>query len=274
MKLKFSIFILSALVFMTSCVSTIRHNLIAQVDNSRTISEATLNKYISTLQLNILQNMGRYDRLEIQFIDECSLTKAERVFSLDLAAMEFSNKADGMNNAENFTKERMKKFLADSISSILKTIIIAKREERKDCGNFTDIINALNEATSLLIHKKSYKNTVEMILNAVQGKDNYEYENSVIIFSDMVNENREKTFDFTEFGKCDEEMINNKLEALHKLNKIPDLSGCKILIYGATSTVTDIYANKQIENCKIRARKKYSIFGALLRDAVSGSGVC
>lgn len=256
---------MSALVFMASCDSPIRRNYILQIDNSRTISESMLNKYISIILQTILPNMGRYDRLTIQFIDECSITKAERIFSLDLATMNFSNKADGMNNEEDFTKARMKKFLSDSLQTILRTTILEKREERKDCGNYTDIINALNEATSLITHERSFKSKEDKILNGVQGKENYEYENCIVIFSDMVNENREKTFDFTEFGKYNEEKINNKLEALRKLNKIPDLSGCKILIYGATSTDVGIYANKQIENCKIFWQQYFHESGAELK---------
>ena len=265
MKLKLAIIIMSALVFMTSCDSPIRRNYILQIDNSRTISESMLNNYISIILQTILPRMGRYDRLTVQFIDECSITKAERIFSLDLATMKFTNKTDGMNNEEDFTKARMKKFLTDSIQTILKTTILEKREERKDCGYYTDIINALNEATSLITHEKSFKSKEDKILNGVQDKENYEYENCIIIFSDMVNENREKTFDFTEFGKYNEEKINNKLEALRRLNKIPDLSGCKILIYGATSTVTGIYANKQIENCKTFWQNFFHESGAELK---------
>jgi len=243
--------LLSALLFMSSCTSTKRHNFILLIDNSKTISETTLNKYISIMQQTILPNMGRYDRLTIQFIDECSMTQAERVFTLDLASMDFASKADGMNHAADSTKARMKRFLTDSIQSLLRNTILTKRIERNNCGNYTDIINALNEATALITHEKSYTNTKEEIINDAQGKENFEYENCIIIFSDMVNENREKTFDFTQFGKYNEEKINSKLDDLRKLNKIPDLSGCKILIYGATSTIeAGNYANKQIENCK------------------------
>ncbi len=260
------IILTGALVFMTSCSSSKRKNYILLIDNSKTISEATLNKYIGIAQQTILPNMGRYDRLTIQFIDECSMTQSERIFTIDLAAMDFTNKADGLNNAEDSTKARIKRFLTDSIQTLLRTTTLTKREERKNCGNYTDIINALNEATPLLTHEKSYTNTKDEILNNAQGKDNFTYENCIIIFSDMVNENREKTFDFTQFGKYNEEKINAKLDELHKLNKIPDLSGCKILIYGATSTMeAGTYANKQIENCKIFWQNFFHESGAELK---------
>lgn len=258
--------ILSALLFLSSCTSTKRHNYILLIDNSKTISETTLNKYISIMQQTILPNMGRYDRLTIQFIDECSMTQSERVFTLDLASMQFANKADGMNNAADSSKARMKRFMNDSIQTILRTTLITKREERKVCGNYTDIINALNEATALITHEKSYTSTTDEIMNNAEGKENFKYENCIIIFSDMVNENREKTFDFTQFGKYNEEKINTKLEELRKLNKIPDLSGCSILIYGATSTIeAGSYANKQIENCKTFWQNFFHESGAELK---------
>jgi hypothetical protein len=260
------IILTAALVFMTSCSSSKRKNYILLVDNSKTISEATLDKYIGIMQQTILPNMGRYDRMTIQFIDECSMTQSERVFAIDLAAMDFTNKADGLNNAEDSSKARIKRFLADSIQMLLRTTILAKREERKNCGNYTDIINALNEATPLLTHEKSYSSTKDEILNNAQGEDNFTYENCIIIFSDMVNENKEKTFDFTQFGKYNEVKINGKLDELNKLNKIPDLSGCNILIYGATSTSeSGIYANRQIENCKIFWQNFFHEGGAELK---------
>lgn len=260
------IIFLSALLFLSSCTSTKRHNYIILIDNSKTINEVILNKYINIILQSIIPNLSRYDRITIQFIDECSMTQAERVFSLDLASMDFTNKSDGMNNAIDSTKARMKRYLGDSIQIILRNTILAKRIERKDCGNFTDIINALNEVTALVSHEKSYNNTIDKISNNASGKENYEYRNCIIIFSDMVNENRDKTFDFTEFGKFNKEKINNKLEDLHKLNKIPDLSSCEILIYGATSTIeAGTYANKQIENCKIFWQNFFHESGAELK---------
>lgn len=251
MKFKHAI-ILCALVFVTSCAMPKRHNYIILIDNSQTITDETLERYINIIQQTILPNMRRNDRITIQFIDGCSMTMAERIFNIDLSAMKFDNKFDGMNHEADSTKARMNKFLTDSIKNLLRTTILAKREERKNCGNYTDIINALNEATALITHEKNYSNEADKIANNARGIENYEYENCIIIFSDMVNENREKTYDFTQIGKYTPEKINEKLEELNHCNKIPDLSGCKILIYGATSTIeAGIYANKQIENCKI-----------------------
>ncbi|MCB0533912.1 MAG: hypothetical protein KDD14_17045 [Saprospiraceae bacterium] len=241
------------LIFMPSCSSIIkRHNYILLIDNSKTINERTLDRYINTIEQTILPNLGRFDRLNIQFIDECSITLPERIFMLDLASMAFEKDADGLNHAADSTHTRMFRFLKDSMQANLRSTILAKRKERRECGNYTDIINALNEATSLITYEKSFESNDDKIVNDAKGKNNYEYENCIIIFSDMVNENREKTFDFTQFGKCNPKEIEVKMDELRKMKKIPGLSGCKILVFGATTTLQNGgHANKQIENCKL-----------------------
>ena len=82
----------------------------------------------------------------------------------------------------------------------------------------------------------------------------------------MVNEDRDKTMDFTQMGKYDEEKVADKVEELRKLNKIPDLSGCDVFIYGATATTTaGPFANKQISNCKLFWQTFFSDCGAHLK---------
>lgn len=265
MKLKLTIILSALLIIMSSCTTTKRHNYILLIDNSRTISENTQNKYISIIQETILLNMGRNDRLTILFIDECSLIQAERVFTLDLASTKFENKADGLNNAADSTKTRMKRLLSDSIQKILKTQLLEKREERRNCGNYTDIISALNEATALISNESSFNNTKDIITNNALGKENYKYKNCIIIFSDMVNEDIDGKYDFTNFGKLKQKQIDYKLEELRNQSKIPTLSECSIIIYGATSTIgAGKYANKQIENCKKFWQKFFKESGAHL----------
>ncbi len=264
MKSRLLIFI-ALFIFVTGCSSVKRHNYILLIDNSKTISNETLEKYITIIE-GILPKIGRYDCITIQFIDECSMTKAERVFNLDLSTKNFSDQKDGMNNEKDSTLARMKKFLKDSVQASVRNIIFAKRLERKDCGNYTDIINALNEATPLLNHNKSYSTTFDEVKNSALGNDNYEYENIIIIFSDMVNENRDRTMDFTQMGRYNERKVADKIEELRNLNKIADLSGCEVFIYGATSTPeAGAFANKQIENCKLFWQTYFSDCGANLK---------
>ncbi len=258
-------FMLGALLVMSSCTSTIRHNFIIEIDNSRTITETTIENYILIIQRFIVMNMGRYDRITVQFIDECSLTKAERVFNLDLAEFEFTNQSDGKNNEGALTNARLRKFLADSIQFKLRRAILSKRAERYDCGSFTDITVALNEASKLVAHEKSYKDQSDKIFNSVVGNKNFEYENCIVILSDMVNENRNKSLDFTLFGRYTPEQINQKFQKFRELKQIPNLSGCKVLVFGATSTDTVGNANKQIQNCKLFWQNYFSESGAELK---------
>lgn len=112
----------------------------------------------------------------------------------------------------------------------LANTIITKRKERKSCGNYTDIVNALNEAKSLVENGKSYTSKTDKLLNDAQGNGNYGYETCIVIFSDIVNENAARTFDFTTFGRLKEEDVSRKVTELKDLNKIPNQHNVKILV--------------------------------------------
>lgn len=251
MKKILLLLLVSTLVFMTSCTTTKRKNFVVLIDNSISIPQAVMLNYIKTIQETILPNMAAEDKLVIEFIDACSERKAERIFACDLAEMDFSNKQDGINNADDSTNERLKRYLDETKNEMADTIL-AKRKERKSCGNYTDIINALNEAAMLVKNEKNYTNKTDETLNNAKGDENYEYETCIVIFSDMINENETKTFDFTSYGKLKKADVNKKIEELKQLNKIPDLKGAKILVYGATSSKeAGLFAEQQIENVKL-----------------------
>ena len=113
-------------------------------------------------------------------------------------------------------------------------------------------VRKLNEAKKLVESKKNFSSTTDKILNDANGDESFEYETCIVLFSDMVNENKERTFDFTSFGKLKDDVVNKKVLELKHLNKIPDLAGVKILVYGATSTKeAGAFAGKQIENVKL-----------------------
>ena len=251
------IILLATLTLFTSCGSTKRNNFIVLVDNSLTVPETVFERYIQTIQQSIIAKMGSKDRLTVQFVDGCSQSMAERVYSIDLAAMNFSSDADGINYKEDSAAARLKRFVIDSVVSEVRRAILAKRKERNGdvknkCSQFTDIIGALNEAKSLINKKKNYSNTKDKILNDADGKDSYEYVTSIIIFSDMVNENSERTFDFTQMGKLKSDGVEKKVQELKDIDKIPDMANINVVAYGATSTKeAGPFANKQIENVKL-----------------------
>jgi hypothetical protein len=182
---------------------------------------------------------------------------AERVYSIDLAVMDFSSDTDGINYKEDSAAARLKRFVTDSVVAEVRRAILAKRKERNSdvknkCSQFTDIIGALNEAKSLIDKKKNYSNTKDKILNDADGKDSYEYVTSIIVFSDMVNENSERTFDFTQMGKLKSDGVEKKVQELKDIDKIPDMANINVVAYGATSTKeAGPFANKQIENVKL-----------------------
>ncbi|MFN8353672.1 MAG: hypothetical protein U0Y10_04480 [Spirosomataceae bacterium] len=190
--------------------------------------------------------------MTVQFIDACSQTQAERIYAFDLAEMDFSNKEDGINHQADSSRARLRHYLDISVRESLSKTILAKRKERKACGGYTDIINALNEAKTLVEHNKT-SSTIEKILNgAQQGDANYMYETCFVVFSDMVNENKERTYDFSSFGKLKAGEVSKKVLELKAQHKIPDLAGVKVLVYGATSTKdAGALAGKQIENVKL-----------------------
>lgn len=254
------------LLMLAGCDSTKRKNFIVLIDNSASVPEEIIQRYVSTLQETILPNMGEKDKLTVQFVDACSQNKAERIYSFDLAELDFTNNRDGVNHAADSSRARLRHYLLENVKDEIAKIIIAKRNERKGCGNYTDIINALDEAKSLVENKKNYTSKTDKMLNDAQGDENYEYETCIVIFSDMVNENAARTFDFTAFGRLKEEDVNRKVTELKEMNKIPDLNGVKILVYGATSTKeAGAFAGRQIENVKLFWDLFFQSAGAALK---------
>lgn len=247
-----TLLLLCILVTLTGCDTTKRKNFVVLIDNSTSVPEQVMQRYITNIQETILPNMGAKDKLIVQFIDGCSQDKAERIYSFDLSEMDFTNKADGANHQADSSRARLKRYLTVTVKDDIAKTILAKRKERKDCGGYTDIINALNEAKKLVESKKNFNSTTDKILNDANGDESFEYETCIVIFSDMVNENSAKTFDFTTFGRLKDDEVNKKVLELKDLDKIPDLAGVKILVYGATSTKeAGAFSGKQIENVKL-----------------------
>lgn len=249
---KLTLVLMSILIILTGCDTTKRKCLVVLIDNSTSVPEMVMQRYIMTMQETILANMGEKDKLVVQFIDGCSQGKAERIFAFDLAEINFTNKEDGMNHKADSSRVRLKRYLSVTVTEEIAKTIFKKRQERKDCGQYTDIISALSEATKLVESKKSYSSNTTKLFNDVKGDENYEYTTCFVIFSDMVNENNARTYDFTTFGRLKDDEVNKKVTELKNQNKIPDLAGVKILVYGATSTKeAGLFAGKQIENVKL-----------------------
>jgi hypothetical protein len=263
-KLAILIFCL-CITLCNSCTTTKRKNYIILLDNSTSISKELFDKYIAVLQKNILYHLGPQDRLTIIFVDESSQIRAERIFFIDMAQTNFTNKNDGINNEADSNKQRMTHFINDSLIKNVNQIVFQKRIERQDCGQFTDILSALQEATNLIKNKASFKTKTDQALNDASGTDNYEYENCIVLFSDMVNENALKTFDFRPFAGYTAQQVDEKFEAISKANMVAELSNCKVIVYGATATKeAGANANTQIEHIRTLWKQYFKSAGAQL----------
>jgi hypothetical protein len=250
-------------LLLTGCQTT-RQNYVVLMDNSKSVSQETWDKYVSLVTNSILQNMGRFDSFTLQFIDECSMTKSERVFNLNLADINFSLKSDGMNNAKDSMAVRLRDTIKANINRVCQ-ILKQKRKERANCGNYTDILNAISQASNLLNRGANYKSTRDMILNSFEGTENYDYNNSIILLSDMVNEDKGGLMNFRGIADHSNEQILTKISQLEKSNKFPNLTDCKIFVYGATSTLNfGAKANLQIENTKFFWSNYFNKCGAEL----------
>lgn len=264
MSMKKHILLLPLLILLLTGCQTTRQNYVVLMDNSKSVSQETWDKYVSLVTNSILQNMGRFDSFTLQFIDECSMTKSERVFNLNLADINFSLKSDGMNNAKDSMAVRLRDTIKANINRVCQ-ILKQKRKERANCGNYTDILNAISQASNLLNRGANYKSTRDMILNSFEGTENYDYNNSIILLSDMVNEDKGGLMNFRGIADHSNEQILTKISQLEKSNKFPNLTDCKIFVYGATSTLNfGAKANLQIENTKFFWSNYFNKCGAEL----------
>ncbi len=254
---------LIALCF-TSCTEQ-RTNYIILLDNSNSIPNDLWNKYLSVIEKTVLHNLCNKDKLTIEFIDECSMTKAQRIYTLDLSQINFSNLSDGQIAKDDSVKVRLTRFLDDSIAPALKDSLYEERAQRKVCANYTDILNAIHESTSLLMPNKNFSSSFNEVTNSAVGKHNYIYTNSIIIFSDMVNEDAEHKYDFTRMATVPNNDIDKKVEELHDFQAIPNLTGVQVFVYGATASQTGIHADQQIENIQYFWQQYFKNAGAELK---------
>jgi hypothetical protein len=257
--------LISIIIFCSSCTTIIRKNYIVLLDNSNSIDNVLFDKYISVIQNCILRNMRKEDKLTLIFIDECSQTRAERIFSVDFSQNDFTNKMDGVNNAIDSSRARMGALINDSLVCNINSIIRQKKIERIDCGEYTDIISALKEASNLCKNAASFTNNNEKVMNNAIGNENYKYENCIVILSDMVNENALRTIDFRNYGTLTEADLTKKFEFINSTNNIADLNKALVLVYGATSSKeAGKNENTQIENIKALWKMYFKSAGATL----------
>ena len=118
------------MVTLTGCDITKRKNFVVLIDNSISVPEQVMQRYITTILETILPNIGDHDRLIVQFIDGCSQGKAERIYSFDLAEMNFENKADGVNHKADSASTRLKHYLLVTVGDFAKAACIEDDQKK------------------------------------------------------------------------------------------------------------------------------------------------
>lgn len=162
--------ILVATAFLTSCStgsgkSSCGKNTIVLVDISQSIKPEVLNWYIQTIEKDICTNLSQFDKIKILPIDGASQTASKALLDIDL----FEHKAEwdvmglNANETDKLKKEAFAKFIHSKMEELSAAIAEAKIH-RKDVGNATDILGAIEVA---------------------QCKFDGAFSNGIIIMSDM-----------------------------------------------------------------------------------------
>ncbi len=114
-----------------------------------------------------------------------------------------------------------------------------------------------------LTNEKSYSTPLTQVLNSAKGLENYRYEHILVIFSDMLQESRDKTLDLKNIANFNSEQINLKVEQINQTGKIPNLDNCKVFAFGATTTPNSgVLANRQFENTQLFWQKFFALTDA------------
>lgn len=124
-------------------------NIIGMIDISKSIKPAVLDWYILTTEREICANLSQYDRIKIFPIDGASQTASKPLLDLDLFEHRAEWKVMGLNanQTKQLKEEAFSKFIHSKMAN-LKTAIDEARIERKNVGNATDILGALEIAKS------------------------------------------------------------------------------------------------------------------------------
>lgn len=245
MKTITAITVVSFLVM--NCSPSSRKNHVIAIDNSVSVSESLVQGYLKTVEDDIIGKMGGQDRLTVLLVDGCSQTQAERVFELDLSTQEFNNANDGLNHAKDSVNARKARFIKNKLHEC-RRIIAAKRALRSQCRYFTDILSTLMETSKLANANTNFSSTFEKVLNDIVGKENYQYQTVLYLFSDMLHTDMTGQT-FKTFAWKQTTDVEKQLGQLQLTNKVASLPNVDVFVCGATSSIdAGSLAGKQIAN--------------------------
>lgn len=209
----------ASLIPVVSIQAASRLNVIVLFDISSSRSEQDLRMSVNALH-ETLNALGTKDRIQVFPIDAASETRSQRLFSEDFRNSSFALKSDGFANAGKKAKEHMKKHLDSRWLEIEKSISGMYRNGRTaHTAEQTDILGALKLAAT------QTENTNTSLWQSLTG---YRTHNVVLLFSDMVNETPQ-----ADFKKSFQ--VQPSIQRLLACKDIPGLSGCTVIVCGATT---------------------------------------
>lgn len=162
--------ILVTTAFFTSCSMGCKNgcngkNIVKLIDISQSIKPEVLDWYIQTTEKDICANLSQFDKITILPIDGASQTASKALLEIDLFELRSEWDVMGLNanETDKLKKEAFAKFIHSKMEELKATIAQAKIN-RREVGNRTDILGALEVA---------------------QSKFDPNFNNSIVIMSDM-----------------------------------------------------------------------------------------
>lgn len=190
--------------------------VVVLVDFSGSIPPATAQFYADTIDSKILHELRGQDCLTVLPIDSRAESKSDPFFSIDLSHENFTDPHDGVAHKEEKERARLKTFLTDC-SSKLRNGILTTARARSGFAGGTDLIGAVNAAADAFSNIGGEKRIL-------------------VVFSDMIQESPELNLRTT-LAKAGDAHVPSLIKRLQDSQRIPKLTGVKVVVVGAGDTV-------------------------------------
>lgn len=232
--------IVVSLILVAGCSTSLRHkrNIICLIDYSGSMNDEVIQGYMGVIEHDVLANIGEHDRLVVLPVDGASKTRSSKICFLEMEGKTFSRPNDGFAHARDSVRSRIQAYM-HTVSADIMREIRRQRQARRKFSNYSDIFSSLYQAGSF-VQSESGRPSQSSASGFLSGV-NYVSDNIILIFSDMKHESPEFTF-ATPRG-CPPEKVEPILSALRRRAVLPDLSGCKVFVYGRTGKT-----NLEVEN--------------------------
>jgi hypothetical protein len=202
------------------------------------MNEEIVKGYLNVMERDVLSNVGEHDRLVVLPVDGASKTRSSKICYLDLEGKTFSRPGDGFAHARDSIRSRIQTYMHTVSADIMKEIR-RQRSARRKFSNYSDILSSLFQAGSFV--QSGTERATQSSATGFLTSASYVNDNVILVFSDMKHESPEFTF-ATPRG-CPPEKVDPILSVLRKRKSLPDLTGCKVFVYGRTGTT-----NLEVEN--------------------------